>query len=418
MVSEVLKFLMRGPCTFLTGLTVFSELLPLPLPLQIREPLRAEDLSKVVNSRKLWSAHLHSLSSEIQEIVGTLSYSTCPSVQQLLRRVCVQLSDLAAPSASVVARAVMDALYGSLVHPCYGSSMAGEVVRPLTPQNWPPTPGTLSLLDQIAFMLTHAPFKMAMLHAIKSGGKYLDLFNYMLTLFNLSSDEPTHIQIQDCILLVNALPSKDLLNTICSSLVQHLTNSAHSYTTVLLALRILIMLTEHDFGFYAVKTALDKEELSLWFLFERLSTSFSKDSSDFLSTLSASVELVRTLGSVEGGIVCLGPLRTLRLSAAEVAAHLAWGRRQDKEPHPLLRLEKMLVVCPLLACPCLPCVRFFLRHLAGTKKKERESHHWPQVVVDLVSLVECTLPEFNLKSELEKLVLPGNEGVDGSKSSL
>lgn len=125
--------------------------------------------------------------------------------------------------------------------------------------------------------------------------------------------------------------------------------------------------------------ALDKEELSLWFLFERLSTSFSKDSSDFLSTLSASVELVRTLGSVEGGIVCLGPLRTLRLSAAEVAAHLAWGRRQDKEPHPLLRLEKMLVVCPLLACPCLPCVRFFLRHLAGTKKKERESHHWPQV---------------------------------------
>lgn len=512
MVSEVLKFLMRGPCTFLTGLTVFSELLPLPLPLQIREPLRAEDLSKVVNSRKLWSAHLHSLSSEIQEIVGTLSYSTCPSVQQLLRRVCVQLSDLAAPSASVVARAVMDALYGSLVHPCYGSSMAGEVVRPLTPQNWPPTPGTLSLLDQIAFMLTHAPFKMAMLHAIKSGGKYLDLFNYMLTLFNLSSDEPTHIQIQDCILtiiqtmcdtdyslvpieeclpgpvgsetcktngdekpdlsqalkrLVNALPSKDLLNTICSSLVQHLTNSAHSYTTVLLALRILIMLTEHDFGFYAVKTALDKEELSLWFLFERLSTSFSKDSSDFLSTLSASVELVRTLGSVEGGIVCLGPLRTLRLSAAEVAAHLAWGRRQDKEPHPLLRLEKMLVdysgeevaLESLLnnianqveflgsaaatsekeiAEPVLPAqdgltAQFASRtvYVLGEIDEERlNPSFWlapiiedavqepDQVVVDLVSLVECTLPEFNLKSELEKLVLPGNEGVDGSKSSL
>ncbi|XP_075554621.1 VIR_N domain-containing protein isoform X3 [Dermacentor variabilis] len=537
MISEVLKFTMRGPCTFLTGLTVFSELLPLPLPLHVREPLRAEDVAKVVNSRKLWSAHLHSLSSEIQEIFGTLSYSTCPTIQQLLRRVCVQLSDLAAPSASVVARALLDALHGSLVGPCFG---AGEV-RCLTPQNWPPTSGTLSLLDHLLFLLTHPPFKMALLHTFKSGGKYADIFNYMLTLFNLPSEKQGHIQVQECILtliqamcdteialapvegalpgstetvpeasksnsdekpdlnqalkrLVNSLPSKDQLNAICLALVQHLTNSSHSYRTVLLALRILIMLTEHDFGFYAVKTALDKEQLSLWFLFERLSTSFSKDSSDFLSSLSASLQLLRTLSSVEG-VMSLGQLRTLHFNAADMANHLAWERRKDPNKHPLQNLHAMIMKklkklaeirdadeyqeelkkspeigdsqFPVnekalqslingledqmellgeaaatpekeLAEPVLPAqdglsAQFASRTvyvLAEVDERRLNPTYWlsaaiedteqepQQVEVDLVTMMEHTLPEFNLNNELDKLVLPGDERVDSTKSPL
>ncbi|KAL1439633.1 hypothetical protein MTO96_031892 [Rhipicephalus appendiculatus] len=516
---------------------IFSELLPLPLPLHVREPLRAEDIAKVVNSRKLWSAHLHSLSSEIQEIFGTLSYSTCSTIQQLLRRVCVQLSDLTAPSASVVARALLDALHGSLVGPCYG---AGEV-RCLTPQNWPPTSGTLSLLDHLLFLLTHPPFKMALLHTFKSGGKYMDVFNYMLTLFNLPSDKQGHIQVQECILtliqamcdteialapvegvlpgstemvpeasksngdekpdlsqamkrLVNSLPSKDQLNAICLALVQHLTNSSHSYRTVLLALRILIMLTEHDFGFYAVKTALDKEQLSLWFLFERLSTSFSKDSSDFLSSLSASLQLLRSLSSLDG-VMSLGQLRTLHFNAADMANHLAWERRKDPNKHPLQNLHAMIMkklkklaevkdaeeyqeelkkspeigdsqfpvnekalqslidgledqmellgeaaVTPEkeVAEPVLPTqdglsAQFASRIvyvLAEVDERRLNPTYWlsaaiedteqepQQVEVDLVSMMERTLPDFNLNSELDKLVLPGDERVDSTKSPL
>lgn len=41
-----------------------------------------------------------------------------------------------------------------------------------------------------------------------------------------------------------------------------------------------------------------------------------------------------------------------------------------------------------------------------------------QVEVDLVSMMERTLPEFNLNSELDKLVLPGDERVDSTKSPL
>lgn len=37
MVQEILKYVKLSPSTFVTGLTVLSELLPLPLPLQTRE---------------------------------------------------------------------------------------------------------------------------------------------------------------------------------------------------------------------------------------------------------------------------------------------------------------------------------------------------------------------------------------------
>ena len=53
--------MLNSPYTFLGGLLLISELLPLPLPLQSREPLCEEEQMTAVNQRKLWSAHLHPL---------------------------------------------------------------------------------------------------------------------------------------------------------------------------------------------------------------------------------------------------------------------------------------------------------------------------------------------------------------------
>lgn len=52
---------------------------------------------------------------------------------------------------------------------------------------------------------------------------------------------------------------------------------------------------------------------------------------------------------------------------------------------------------------------------AAIDDTEQEPH---QVEVDLVSMMERTLPDFNLNSELDKLVLPGDERVDSTKSPL
>ncbi|KAH6947228.1 hypothetical protein HPB50_017614 [Hyalomma asiaticum] len=52
---------------------------------------------------------------------------------------------------------------------------------------------------------------------------------------------------------------------------------------------------------------------------------------------------------------------------------------------------------------------------AAIEDTEQEPH---QIRVDLVTMMERTLPEFNLNSELDKLVLPGDESVDSTKSPL
>lgn len=102
MMSEVLKYVITSPHTFMSGLSIISELLPLPLQVQTRTPLPEEEIMKVVNSRKLWSAHLHSQSSLIQDFIITLSGSSYQPLLQLLRSVCIQLADLAAPTALTV----------------------------------------------------------------------------------------------------------------------------------------------------------------------------------------------------------------------------------------------------------------------------------------------------------------------------
>lgn len=59
--------------------------------------------------------------------------ATCPTVQQLFRHVCVQLSDLAAPSASVVVRALLDALRACFAEPAQGSPVPpADILRTST----------------------------------------------------------------------------------------------------------------------------------------------------------------------------------------------------------------------------------------------------------------------------------------------
>lgn len=68
------------------------------------QKLTEEEISLAVNTRKLWSAHLHSLTPQIQEMINILATSTCQPLQQVLRRVCWQLADLSAPAATMVTK--------------------------------------------------------------------------------------------------------------------------------------------------------------------------------------------------------------------------------------------------------------------------------------------------------------------------
>jgi len=60
--------------------------------------------------RNLWSANIFTLEKEICDLIGLLCGSSVVTLKRLLQRVCVQLSDLSAPIAVFVVKAILDAL--------------------------------------------------------------------------------------------------------------------------------------------------------------------------------------------------------------------------------------------------------------------------------------------------------------------
>lgn len=216
MMAEVVKFVTTGPYTFVPGLLVLSELLPLPLPVQTRSPLPENEILRAVNGRKLWSAHLHSLGSGLQELIATMSGSSFQPLLQLLRRVCVQLADLAAPTALIVSRGVLDTVLASLQNvpssspqpiPSSNCQASAANVMPDSPCSG----HTARLLNFLACLVTHASVKSAVLHLLAKGGsvksdeRYPALVISLCAILRSPSDSSSHIQVRIATVLIPTL---------------------------------------------------------------------------------------------------------------------------------------------------------------------------------------------------------------------
>ncbi len=66
------RFTLGEPSNFLSGLTLFSEMLPLPLPIASKNDLSDETCEEAIRLRRLWSAYIHGLSSQMHEVIGKL----------------------------------------------------------------------------------------------------------------------------------------------------------------------------------------------------------------------------------------------------------------------------------------------------------------------------------------------------------
>lgn len=260
MVAEVIKFTTEIPLNFTSGLMILSELLPLPLPLQTKDLLTEDENTRFVNSRKLWSAHLHSLNPLLENMISTMSISRCQPLLQILRRVCIQLADLAAPTALTVVKTILDTL---------GTQFS-------TSDN-PKDPQLTRLLKFLTCLITHSAIKAAFLSLIKTE-KYHTIFQTMLDTFRLHSpieqNNECLVSIFQCLIdteislvqppghqcsvtaenfLANALPNKDTLIAICNAMLEHISNE-HAFSVGLTVIRTFLLLVEHDFGFYYFKT--------------------------------------------------------------------------------------------------------------------------------------------------------------------
>ncbi|XP_056679290.1 protein virilizer homolog isoform X2 [Monodelphis domestica] len=365
MLKEVLSSVLRVPEGFFSGLILLSELLPLPLPMQTTQVIEPHDISVALNTRKLWSMHLHVQAKLLQEIVRSFSGTTCLPIQHMLRRICVQLCDLASPTALLIMRTVLDLIVEDM------QSNSEDKEKQYTTQ----TTRLLALLDALA---SHKACKLAILHlingTIKGDEKYAEIFQELLALIRSTGESVIHQQCveyvtsilqslcdQDIALILpsssegslseleqlsNSLPNKELMASICDCLLETIASSENSYNCLLTCVRTMMFLAEHDYGFFHLKSSLRKHSNSLYRLLKRVVNTFSKDTGELTSSF---LEFMRqilnsdTMGCCgdDSGLMEVDgshPSRTLSLNAAELKQLL-----QSKEESPeslFLQLEK------------------------------------------------------------------------------
>uniref|UniRef100_A0A3Q2ZQP3 Vir like m6A methyltransferase associated n=1 Tax=Kryptolebias marmoratus TaxID=37003 RepID=A0A3Q2ZQP3_KRYMA len=356
MLKEVLSSLLKAPEGLFSGLTLLSELLPLPLPMQSTQVLSVQDVAIALNTRKLWSMHIRAQWKVLSEVLSCVCSTSCPPLLTMLRRVCIQLADLSSITATLVMKAVLELLLEEL-QPAEGKIVCwGQVSR------------LLSLMDTLA---SQRACKSAALHLLSgsvSGDEQLaDLFPLLLSLLVPPADHS--LQQQQCSVLVgsvlqslcdqdislvvpppgescvseaeqlaNALPGREMLSSVCNSLLEVLGNKEGSIPLLLTCIRTLTFLTEHDYGLYYLKIALRKHGSELHSLLKRLVLSFSKDSTDLLSALLDFLrQMVHTDTMGSGEEPSCASLRLL--SGSEMKTLLLWD---DSESHPLTALEKLI----------------------------------------------------------------------------
>ncbi|XP_045461756.1 protein virilizer [Harmonia axyridis] len=354
MCKEVIQYITQAPHTFVSGLLVFSELLPLPLPIQTNEELHENDTAWMINLRKLWAAHLHPLSSLIQEFINKLCTTSNQSLLNLLRRICVQISDLAANSSVMIAKGILDAV--------------NEEITPKDNGKVTCTLHLARLLNFLACLVTHSTLKCAVLSLLQNSSgaqdhKYSSLISHFVQILKTNNQISHHIQCQECILsiiqsfcdaeislmqnstttneqtsniyLSNALPTKEQLVSFVEVIADHISNN-NSFVTYLPAIRAIFLLTEHDYGFYYLREILLKKPGLFSIILDKLSKSFAKDNAECISVLNTLTEFFCISIVIEEVV---GPLnyspRKMKFSLRELKMLIDWKDDKSEDKHPL-----------------------------------------------------------------------------------
>ncbi|GFR93836.1 virilizer-like protein [Elysia marginata] len=214
MLKELLKYTIKSPYTYMSGLLILSELLPLPFPLHTKDALSEEEIEAAIMSRKLWSVHLQSATPELFSVLDTLSGTGCQPLQHLMRRVCWQIADLAAPSALRITKILLDILMVNLKPKKPSQASEGTGAAPAAEKKEGSGAGeeemtavrtvsihTAKTLNLFTYLLSHPGIKAALLQligtSINSDPKYKDFLPIMLQLLNQTAETPAEIQAQE-----------------------------------------------------------------------------------------------------------------------------------------------------------------------------------------------------------------------------
>lgn len=251
-IGEVIKFTLVCPSTFLPGLMVFSELLPLPLPIPCISAPTPREIQRVLTERQLWSAYLHPQTNAIVELIQTLCPTSYPPLIMLLVRVCLQMADLGPNMSVVIARTILELFMSQPLAGGVGGGVA--------------TSHHLRLMNYLGNLVGHASIKAAVLSLFS--GKLMDVWASVLT--TSSAEVGVHQQTQESILimfqslldcensfyagtgtkvekestLASVIPTVEMLQGIVNSCLDHMLMDGA--TNALPVLRNLMLFTEHE----------------------------------------------------------------------------------------------------------------------------------------------------------------------------
>ncbi|CAD6228204.1 GSCOCG00006404001-RA-CDS [Cotesia congregata] len=375
MLGEVLKMISSSPSNFIPGLKLFSRLLP-PI-LDLEDMVENEDTARALGLRKLWSAHLQAQAVNLAETLRLLCASWNETLLTLLSTVCKQLSDLAAPTALLVGRCLLDRILAA-------SSLENH--RP-----------TLALVRDLAL---HAPVKATLLTLlsptsraqVKSDQKYIPVVDMMCTALKNTTDINVQIEILDIfntlcdytlsimqeehiepfeIRLTHSVPSKEPLLSIITVLIDILANATKYSSSVLEStLSIFLSLTQHNYGLYHVKSCLENNPGTLKSFLEHVATMEDDEEKKINPTL--------TVAFLESLITCgKSSKRSLYLRLSQLATLIMW---EKNEPHPL---EKVPGTSDLVS---------------DLKATEDEKEPIPEMLEPLLPTPDALLNQFSQRS--------------------
>lgn len=206
---------------FLTGLSIFTQLLPIPLPIPVKRPLNPNEAARLITERQLWSAHLHPQSIAISEMLQTLCVSTHAPLLDLLSRLILQLADLAPNMSLLAINTIIELLLSdgtsSIIQPDPQTNASTVTPTPTTPASLTATtqvqqpsfvmayvnPQTRRVLQMLASVLCYPCIKAAFLSTIH--GKVYDFLIKILSVKTSSLPShlwPTLVQEQECVLSI------------------------------------------------------------------------------------------------------------------------------------------------------------------------------------------------------------------------
>ncbi|XP_015587357.1 protein virilizer isoform X2 [Cephus cinctus] len=373
MLGEVLKRIALSPCNFVPGMKLLSRLLP---PILTSKETIPEDMMRALGLRKLWSAHLQAQASNLTETLRLLCASWDKDVLTLLSTVCKQLSDLAAPTALLVGRCLLDGILAAT--PLENNSpilaLLGDLARHA------PVKATLLTLTspasraQVKSDQRYPPVIEMLCTALKTTNdvvqrEIIDIFETLcdssLSLVQEDSSEPFEKK------LTHSVPSKEPLLSILAVLIEILASASKYQVDVLEStLQILVSLTSHNYGLYHVKSCLENNPDALRSLLEHVSN--LEENSNTKCTLELTVTFLESL------ISCKTENRSLYLRSQQLMSLISW----DKNGHPL---DKLVGAKDLIEI------------LKSSEEKE-EKEPIPEMLEPLLPTPEALLNQFSQRS--------------------